>query len=73
MQQQNIRGIQRRQRILAFVTAYTAEHGFPPSVRDITAGVGLASTSTTDYHLSVLADQSKVSRTPSSARTIEVL
>lgn len=39
------------QQILAFVNDFMQENGFPPSVREIGAAVGLRSTASVTYHL----------------------
>ena len=39
------------QQILAFVNEFMQENGFPPSVREIGAAVGLRSTASVTYHL----------------------
>lgn len=45
---------QRRRQILAFIRGFITEHSYSPTVRDITAGVGLESPSTVQYHLGEL-------------------
>lgn len=45
-----------RQQILDYVTAYTRENGFPPTVREISAAVGLRSPSTVHSHLKILQE-----------------
>lgn len=40
-----------KQRILEYITNYIQTHGYPPSVREIGAGVGLKSTSSVHAHL----------------------
>ena len=40
-----------RQRILDYVTAFTRENGYPPTVREICDAVGLRSPSTVHSHL----------------------
>jgi repressor LexA len=44
----------RQQRILDFVAEYTADHGYPPSIREIGQAVGISSTSVVDYNLRAL-------------------
>ena len=44
----------RQQEILDFIRRYGAEHGYPPTVRDIGKAVGLASSSTVHQHLANL-------------------
>jgi len=64
---------ERQQEILDFLTAFTAKNGYPPSVRDIGAAVGLSSSSTVHSHLSALEDKGYIKRDPSSARAISVI
>ena len=42
------------EKIVAFVRQYTHEMGFPPSIREIGAAVGLRSTASVSYHLQQL-------------------
>ena len=44
-------------RILAFVKQFTHENGYPPSIREIGAAVGLSSTASVSYHLQQLQDK----------------
>ena len=44
----------KRDEILRFLTKFTAENGYAPSVREICAAVGLQSTATVHYHLTAL-------------------
>lgn len=41
----------RRQQILDFITAYVAEHGYSPSLREVGAAVGVRSVSTVANHV----------------------
>jgi repressor LexA len=45
---------ERQERILAFITDFSEEHGYPPSIREIGHAVGISSTSVVDYNLRVL-------------------
>ena len=45
---------QRQEGILAFINEYVEDHGYPPSIREIGAAVGISSTSVVDYNLRVL-------------------
>lgn len=66
--------LSKRQRaIYDFICSYTDEHGYPPSVREIGAAVGLASPSTVHMHLKVLEEMGLISRDPKKPRTIEVV
>ncbi len=63
---------QRQQEILEFIDAQTRERGYPPSVREIGAAVGLTSPSTVHSHLATLQDRGYLRRDPSKPRAIEV-
>ena len=63
----------KQQRIYDFIRTYTDEHGYPPSVREIGAAVGLASPSTVHMHLKVLEEQGLIKRDSKKPRTIEVM
>ena len=59
--------------IYDFIRSYSDEHGYPPSVREIGAAVGLASPSTVHMHLKVLEEQGLIKRDSKKPRTIEVM
>ena len=40
----------RQEEILNFIKKYIADHGYPPAVREICAGVGLSSPATVFVH-----------------------
>ena len=63
----------RQQEILDFIQRYGAEHGYPPTVRDIGKAVGLASSSTVHQHLANLEQRGLLRRDPSKPRAIELL
>lgn len=52
----------RQQAILEFVEEYTADHGYPPSIREIGQAVGISSTSVVDYNLRALERGGKIFR-----------
>jgi repressor LexA len=62
----------KRREILEFIAAQVREHGYPPSVREIGAAVGLASTSTVQAHLNTLQRQGYLRRDPTKPRALEV-
>ena len=43
-----------RENVLNFIITYFKEHGYAPTVREIGAGVGLASTSSVHAHIKTL-------------------
>ncbi|HTV11142.1 MAG TPA: transcriptional repressor LexA [Acidimicrobiales bacterium] len=62
----------KRREILDFIAAQVRERGYPPSVREIGAAVGLASTSTVQAHLNTLQRQGYLRRDPTKPRALEV-
>lgn len=63
----------RQTAIYEFICSYTRERGYPPSVREIGAAVGLASPSTVHMHLKVLQERGYIRRDSKKPRTIEVV
>jgi SOS-response transcriptional repressor LexA len=64
----------RRQKIVAYIARFLDEHGYPPSMREIGAAVGLSSTSSVAYQLQALEKkgalrQDLTARAPTSWRT----
>lgn len=46
----------KQQKIYDYIQTFSAEHGYPPSVREIGAAVGLKSPSTVHFHLKGLEE-----------------
>ena len=66
-------GLTDRQReILSFIHGYVADHGYPPSVREIGESVGLSSPSTVHSHLRTLQERGYLRTDPTKPRTIEL-
>ena len=63
---------ERQQAILEFISSQMRDRGFPPSVREIGAEVGLTSPSTVHSHLATLQKAGYLRRDPSKPRAIEV-
>lgn len=63
----------RQQAILDFIRTEVRDKGYPPSVREIGEGVGLASSSTVHGHLSRLEKKGFIRRDPTKPRAIEVM
>ncbi len=61
-----------QQRILDFIKREIDLKGYPPSVREICAAVGLKSTSTVHAHLNHLEAQGLIRRDPTKPRALEV-
>lgn len=58
---------------LTFIKKYIVAHGFPPSVREICAGMGLSSPATAHTHLKELESKGFIRKQNSKFRTIELL
>lgn len=58
---------------LQFIKKYMVSHGFPPSVREICAGMGLSSPATAHTHLKELEGKGFIRKQNSKFRTIELL
>ncbi|ADK15163.1 MULTISPECIES: transcriptional repressor LexA [Clostridium] len=63
----------RQFQIYEFIKTQIREKGYPPSVREICAGVGLKSTSTVHSHLEKLEKKGFIKRDSSKSRTIEII
>lgn len=61
---------ERQQRILEVIRQFTAEQGYPPSVREIGERVGLSSSSTIHAHLKTLERRGLISRDPTKPRAL---
>lgn len=62
----------KRAEILEFLKAFTAEKGYPPSVREIMQGVGLRSTASVHYHLTELERSGEIHIEGSKNRAISI-
>ena len=58
---------------LEFIKKYMVSHGYPPSVREIGAGMGLSSPATVHTHLKELEMKGFIRKENSKFRTIELL
>ncbi len=72
MRQKSTRDQPRGDRILAYIERAIAERGYPPSVREIAAAVGLASTSAVHHHLTRLTKEGRLSRQPARSRALSI-
>ena len=62
----------RQQQIYDYILAYQLEKGYPPSVREMAAAVGLSSPSTVHAHLNALEDHGLLKRDKTKPRAIEL-
>lgn len=63
----------RQQQILDYIKQAVREKGYPPSVREIGAAVGLSSSATVHSHLTSLENKGMIRRDPTKPRAIEIL
>ena len=63
----------RQQEIFDYIRRYGAEHGYPPTVRDIGKAIGLTSSSTVHAHLANLEKVGLLRRDPTKPRALEIL
>lgn len=61
-----------QKKILDYIIAYAKEHTYPPSVREICAGVGLSSTATVHTHLKNLERKGLIEHDSSKQRSIRI-
>lgn len=62
----------RQQAIMDFLHAFTGDHGYPPSVREIGDAVGLKSPSSVHAQLSTLEDKGLLRRDPTKPRALDL-
>lgn len=62
----------RQYRMLVVIRDYITENGYPPSMRDLGAAVGLASSSSVSYQLKVLEELGYLRRDPKRPRAMEI-
>ncbi len=63
----------RQREILAFVNDHSAQHGYPPTVREIGSAVGLTSSSTVHAHLANLERLGLLRRDPAKPRALNLV
>lgn len=63
----------KQQQVYDYLVAFTEEHGYPPSVREIGEGLNLKSPSTVHFHLKSLARLGVINRTLGKTRAISIV
>lgn len=58
--------------VLSFIYQQVRDHGYPPTVREICAAVGLSSTSTVHGHINRLIGKGLLQRDPAKPRALEI-
>lgn len=64
---------EKQKRVLEFIEQFTKEHGYPPSVREIGAAVGLTSTATVHGYLERLEKKGYLDRAALKTRAMKVV
>ncbi|KRL26980.1 LexA repressor [Limosilactobacillus frumenti DSM 13145] len=63
---------QKQLAVLNYIYKHVEEHGYPPTVREICAAIGLSSTSTVHSHLTNLMKKGFLEKDPSKPRALEI-
>jgi len=66
-------GIDKAQQIFDFIVKFAGEHGYAPTVREITEAFGIKSTSITMHYIRVLIKWKWIEREPKTARSIRII
>lgn len=62
----------KQERILEYIRDFVDRFGYPPTIRQIGAALGISSTSVVDYHLGVLERLGLIRRHPDTSRGLEL-
>ena len=60
----------KQQKIYDFILQFTSDHGYPPSVREIGAAVGLKSPSTVHFHMKGLEEAGVIVKAEGKTRRV---
>jgi repressor LexA len=63
---------ERQVRILEMIREFTAEYGYPPTIREIGEQVGISSTSVVSYNLDILQSKGYLSRSSEVSRGLKL-
>lgn len=64
---------QTRYEVYNFIVNFTKKHSYPPTVREITKGVGLCSTASTFRHIEALSQEHLIEKTSNRARALRAI
>ena len=64
---------ERKRQICLYITDFTETHGYPPSVREISAAVGLQSPSTAQKYITMLKEEGILRKTDGKTRTLSTV
>ena len=62
----------KQQQIYDFILDFTAQHGYPPSVREIGSAMGLKSPSTVHFHMKGLEEAGMIVKAEGKTRAISL-
>jgi repressor LexA len=62
----------RQRRMIEFIQSFSTDYGYPPSIREIGAAVGISSTSVVNYNLNRLVEEGYLSRDQNVSRGIRL-
>ena len=63
---------EKQRQIYDFILSFVSQHGYPPSVREIGAAVGLKSPSTVHFHMKKLEESGAIVKTEGKTRAISL-
>jgi repressor LexA len=64
---------EKQQQIYNYILAFSAQHGYPPSVREIGAAMGMKSPSTVQFHLDCLRKAGVIQKAEGRTRSLTVV
>jgi repressor LexA len=64
---------EKQQQIYNYILAFSAQHGYPPSVREIGAAMGMKSPSTVQFHLDCLRKAGVIQKAAGKTRSLTVV
>ncbi len=73
MTKKNKTSAERQEQIYEYLKTFQREHGYPPSVREIGAAVGLKSASTVHGYLRCLEERGLIARQPDKRRALDIV
>lgn len=62
-----------QQNVLEFIERFGAQHGYPPTLREIGEAIGLANVNAVRGHVEALEKKGHITRTPDKARSIQLV
>ena len=63
----------RQEQMIDFIQDFQDEHGYPPTIREIGAAVGISSTSVVNYNLEKLEEQGRIERNREVSRGLRLV